>query len=103
MRVVLYYDLLRFSPCSIDLFISMNISPPQSTTLTNKSTCLRCAQGLFLSLMVHVFFGTSILLDTIFLLCGEFAKKRQVRRWCYCVEKYGIWNMEYGWGSSAVE
>jgi len=41
--------------------------------------------------MVHVFFGTSILLDTIFLLCGEFAKKRQVRRWCYCVEKYGIW------------
>jgi len=53
--------------------------------------------------MVHVFFGTSILLDTIFLLCGEFAKKRQVRRWCYCVEKYGTWNMEYGWGSSAVE
>ena len=41
MRVVLYYDLLRFSPRSIDLFISMNISPPQSTTLQkNKSTCL---------------------------------------------------------------
>ena len=28
MRVVLYYDLLRFSPCSIDLFISEHISPP---------------------------------------------------------------------------
>lgn len=29
MRVVLYYDLLRFSPRSIDLFIYMNISPPK--------------------------------------------------------------------------
>ena len=28
MRVDLFYDLLRFSPRSIDLFISMNISPP---------------------------------------------------------------------------
>ena len=31
MRVVLYYDLLRFSPRSIDLFISMNISPPSKS------------------------------------------------------------------------
>jgi hypothetical protein len=28
MRVVLYYDLLRFSPCSIDLFIYEHFSPP---------------------------------------------------------------------------
>lgn len=35
MRVDLFYDLLRFSPRSIDLFISMNISPP--TVYTNKA------------------------------------------------------------------
>ena len=27
MRVVLYYDLLRFSPCSIDLFRNEHFSP----------------------------------------------------------------------------
>ena len=30
MRVVLYYDLLRFSPCSIDLFIYEHFSPPHT-------------------------------------------------------------------------
>lgn len=37
MRVDLFYDLLRFSPRSIDLFISMNISPPQSTQTSPKA------------------------------------------------------------------
>jgi hypothetical protein len=43
----LYYDLLRFSPCSIDLFISMNISPP---SLPNKQKHRLGAKGSFLSL-----------------------------------------------------
>jgi hypothetical protein len=55
MRVVLYYDLLRFSPCSIDLFISMNISPPQSTP--NTPIKARCAAlcSMVCAVKVHYF------------------------------------------------
>ena len=47
MRVVLYYDLLRFSPRSIDLFISMNISPPSLPLLQTKAPALAvCARPI---------------------------------------------------------
>ena len=45
MRVVLYYDLLRFSPRSIDLFISMNISPPSlQQKIKQKARCFAAVQ-----------------------------------------------------------
>ena len=37
MRVVLYYDLLRFSPCSIDLFIYEHFSPPHAIAIASSS------------------------------------------------------------------
>lgn len=49
MRVVLYYDLLRFSPRSIDLFISMNISSPSLQPPKQKHLRRQSAQGLLLS------------------------------------------------------
>lgn len=48
MRVVLYYDLLRFSPRSIDLFISMNISPPNK-----QKHPLGCARLIPFAMVVH--------------------------------------------------
>ena len=55
MRVDLFYDLLRFSPRSIDLFISMNISPPSLLRLLADqgdllSVC--CLFGLVFSLAI---------------------------------------------------
>jgi hypothetical protein len=60
MRVVLYYDLLRFSPRSIDLFISMNISPPPvyNPPILNKSTCLaECARLIPFAKVMHEWYS----------------------------------------------
>jgi len=61
MRVVLYYDLLRFSPCSIDLFISMNISPPSLQPLQTKAPACGVRKVSFfrlwcMSFLVHLFY-----------------------------------------------